>query len=293
MKVKEILSSYEEDGSAINDPRIVSAIFRSYYASKQSGTKQKNTDLCKILYNELPERYQSIINQAIDDLLPQEIKQQHFGKYLQYMVESLKDFNGKQISSYQLATFLYAQRECLNKREITSDSDDYTIENIHSKLKSFYSKSKSMESSDSLELDLCDLLCFDASILDTGQGFVHRLNHEKIAEILEKRGIDSAEFYAEVVRQFVECSTCKSHNNCEVKGKYIESKQFDYIGIGKKISEILHIELEEIIEDSYIIIEPESYPWEKYYCKLSKEHQMHINNLIRNLCMMVKSEENK
>lgn len=292
MKVKEILNSYEEDGSAINDPRIASAIFRSYYASKQSEAKQKNTDLCKILYNELPERYQSIINQAIDDLLPQEIKQQHFGKYLQYMVDSLQDFNGKQISLYQLATFLYAQQACLEERGIRSYSED-CIDDIHSKLKSFYNKSKSMESAESLELDLCDLLCFDASILNTGQGFLHRLNYKKIAEILEERGIVSAEFYAEVVGQFVECSTCKLHNSCDVKGKYIESKQFDYIGIGEKISEILHIELEEIIEDSYIILEPESYPWEKYYCKLSKEHQMHINNLIRNLCMMVKSEENK
>lgn len=267
-------------------------IFRNFIEKQKIFKKQKNPDLCIDIYYQLSTKGKYVVDNAILDFIPDDIREQHFGDYFSALLNETKDYSQKQMTLYTMAKYIAVRDLCPMKDK--NESYSGTIATIRSHLASFQSKNKSQDDSWEIEEAVCDIFSCDIDVLKTGKGYRYDINWDYVLEQLPKRNMSAESFFDTIAEQYLECTNCSNDNCCKVKKCYIHYKSLDKYSLAEFISGLLKIDLNNILLKSAITFLFEDFPFKKYYGKLSQNLQLHINNLICNIYTMehsIKIEE--
>jgi len=254
--------------------------------------KQKTADLCKELYDSMSESGRHIVNSAILDFIPEEMQKQNFGEYFTELMSKAKSLNDESLTLYKMAQFIYAKNVCSRQRDEDGSDIEYYYEDVEvlrAKLKSLQKKEKSIDKSFNLELDVCSLLSCELDVLTEGIGKKYDIDWKSLEVELDKNQMDVNSFFEDAVSQYIKCNSCeflKKEKVCEQQEKYIGFLMFDKYSYGRFLARLLGVDEEKILNEIEITFFDDEFPFEKYYKKLSKDIQMHINNLIRNVYLV-------
>lgn len=282
MKIREIY--YEDEMELTTDYKVGKEIVDNYIDMKEYNQSEEKPNKCKILYSNLSQDFQYIVNDTIRALLPNKVFEHHFGEYFSAILDDTKSLDGTEImNTNMLASMLENRDYCLKKQGKQEFFYGDTAEDLRSKLNSFKKKKKSIESTEILQEEICKILSIDDEVLTRGQGMRYSIDYENLSQILSRKRINSKEFFNELLNDYIECNKCKYGENCEYSLKRVEYTQYDKISLGHAIAKRLDVELSEIVQATEIIIEPDEFPWEEYFERLNRAGRLAINNLIVNL----------
>ena len=259
---------------------------------KSGYKKQKTADLCKELYDSMSEKNRHIVNSAILDFIPEEIQRQNFGEYFTVMMNNTSSFSGEPLTLYKIAQLIYAKNICLQTRgEVGTDMDYFyeDVEVLRAKLKSFQGKEKSTDKSNNLETDVSTIFSCESELLSEGIGIKYDINWEFVESQLEEQNIDVSIFFKNAVNEYVKCNSCEfknGKNKCKQQDMYIEFLMYDKYSYAELLAKLLGVKFLNVLKRTEVTFFDDEFPFEKYYRKLSKEIQLHINNLIRNVYLI-------